>query len=115
MAPGTGLLGGGDDAEVLEAVFVEGFRAAGDRHAFLHLAGIPFTLNDGTGNGALKLVGVVIEDAFSVGAVGRGFASNELSHQPLPGPLIRKSTRLLFRYVSAEAVREVTLAEIRDG
>jgi hypothetical protein len=94
-----------------EAAFIEGFRAASDKQAFLMLARIPLELavRDGPG---LKLVQVLLEDTVEVGRASRGFASRELVYQPLPATLVTSATRLRFRYISAETVRELSLAEV---
>jgi hypothetical protein len=94
-----------------EAAFVEGFRAASDKQAFLALARIPLELAAPDGPG-LKLVQVLLEDTVEVGRASRGFASRELVYQPLPAKLVTSETRLRFRYISADAVRELSLAEV---
>jgi len=94
-----------------EAAFIEGFRAASDKQAFLTLARIPLELAVPGGPG-LKLVQVLLEDTVEVGRASRGFASKELVYQPLPAPLVTSVTRLRFRYISAESVRELSLAEV---
>jgi hypothetical protein len=94
-----------------EAAFIEGFRAASDKQAFLTLARIPLELAAPDGPG-LKLVQVLLEDTVEVGRASRGFASRELVYQPLPAGLVTSQTRLCFRYISAEAMRELTLAEV---
>jgi hypothetical protein len=94
-----------------EAAFVEGFRAASDKQAFLALARIPLELAAPDGPG-LKLVQVLLEDTVEVGRASRGFASRELVYQPLPAKLVTSETRLRFRYISADAVRELSLADV---
>jgi hypothetical protein len=93
-----------------ETAFVEGFRAASDKQAFLTLARIPLELATPEGPG-LKLVQVLLEDTVEVGRASRGFASRELVYQSLPAKLVTSETRLRFRYISADAVRELSLAE----
>ena len=94
-----------------ETAFIEGFRAASDKQAFLALVLIPLELAAADGPG-LKLVQVLLEDTVEVGRASRGFATRELVYQPLPARLVTSETRLRFRYISAEAVRELTLAEV---
>ena len=96
-----------------EAAFVEGFRAASDKQAFLTLARIPLELATPEGPG-LKLVQVVLEDTVEVGRASRGFASRELVYHPLPGKLVTSRTRLSFRYVSIARARELSLAEVLE-
>jgi len=94
-----------------EAAFIEGFRAASDKQAFLTLARIPLELTVPDGPG-LKLVQVLLEDTVEVGRASRGFASKELVYQALPAALVTSATRLRFRYISAETVRELSLVEV---
>ncbi len=57
---------------------------------------------------------IAIEAAFEVGRASPGFASRELVYHPLPGKLVTARARLLFRYVSADALCELGLAELLD-
>jgi hypothetical protein len=100
-----------EDLHAAEAAFVEGFRAASDKQAFLTLARVPLELAASDGPN-LKLVQVLLEDTIEVGRASRGFASRELVYQPLPAALVTSATRLRFRYISAETVRELSLAEL---
>jgi len=98
-----------DDAtEPFEGAFVDGFRAARDKRAFLTLTGVPLEFEPEDEPG-LKLLEVRIEDGFQVGSASPGFASRELVYQPLPGPLIRQNTRVVLVYVSAVERRELSL------
>jgi len=100
------------DAEAaLARAFVEGFRAALDKQAFLALAGIPERIErDGE---RLHLVEVRIEDRFTVGQVSRGFASAELVHQPLPAAMVEAAAVLEFAYVGPRRRLSLPLAAIR--
>ncbi len=100
-----------EDIRAAEAAFIEGFRAASDKQAFLMLVRVPVEVGVPDGPG-LKLVQVLLEDTVEVGRASRGFASKELVYQPLPAALVTSATRLRFRYISAEAVRELSLAEV---
>ena len=100
-----------EELKALEAAFIAGFRGAPDKQAFLRLSGIPLSL-DRPGSTALKLIEVKLEDKFQVGSASPGFATRELSYQPLPAALVVQSTKLAFVYVSADALVEKTLAEI---
>jgi hypothetical protein len=92
------------DAAIVRA-FVDGFRAASDKQAFLALAGIPPTLErDGE---RLHLVEVRIEDRFTVGQVSRGFASSDLVHQPLPAAMVEAVAAIDFTFVGPR--RRLTL------
>jgi hypothetical protein len=100
-----------EDVHAAEVAFIEGFRAASDKQALLSLAHIPLELAAADGPG-LKLVQVLLEETVEVGRASRGFASRELVYQPLPARLVTAQIRLRFRYISAEAVRELSFAEV---
>jgi hypothetical protein len=97
----------------LETAFIEGFRQAGDKQGFLRLARIPLEL-DRAGQPGLKLMQVVIEDVVDVGRASPGFASRELVYHPLPATLVTMRARLRFRYVSADHLSGLGLAELLD-
>jgi hypothetical protein len=102
-----------DHAEyhVVEDAFIAGLRNAPDKAGFLALARIPLELPDGQGPG-LKLLEIVLEDSFEVGRASPGFASRELVYHSLPGRLVTSRTRLAFRYVSSERIKDMSLAEV---
>lgn len=99
------------EREAVEQAFIAGFRSAPDKQAFLRLAGIPLSL-ERRGKTALKLIEVKLEDRFQVGSASPGFATRELSYQPLPAALVAQTTQLAFVYVSADTLVEKTLAEV---
>jgi hypothetical protein len=102
-----------EDAAVVEAAFVAGFRAAPDKRSFLTLAGIPLEI-ERSGQLGLKLIEVKFDERYRVGSAAPGFGTRELSYQPLPGTLVTQSTGLTFVYVSADGVVEKSFAELRD-
>lgn len=95
-----------DAARLLEAAFIDGFRAAADKASFLRLAGIPNEIR-GTHGQAWKLVEVQVADRFEVGGVSPGFASPELVHHPFPGAMVRSTTSLRFVYRTLTETREL--------
>ncbi|MGQ9368716.1 hypothetical protein [Azospirillum sp. ST 5-10] len=102
-----------EEEHLLEEAFADGFRRAADKLAFLRLARIPAELERPGGLG-LKLVEVRFEESHAVGTASPGFGSRELVYHPLPGRLITAGTRLLFRYVSADGVTDLSLAEVLE-
>jgi hypothetical protein len=100
-----------EEHAAVEDAFIAGFREARDKPSFLRLARIPLEL-DRAGKPGLKLMQVVIAERYDVGRASPAFASRELVYHPLPGRLVTAATRLFFRYVSAEDVRELDLAEL---
>lgn len=101
-----------EDVKAVEAAFIAGFRGAPDKQAFLRLSGIPLSLERSGGATALKLIEVKLEDTFRVGSASPGFATRELSYQPLPAALVEQAIKLSFVYVSADTLVEKSLAEI---
>ena len=100
-----------EEMKAVEAAFISGFREAPDKQAFLRLSGIPLSL-ERPGNTSLKLIEVKLEDKYLVGSASPGFATRELSYQPLPAALVGHSTNLMFVYVAVDSVVEKPLSEI---
>ena len=101
----------GDDAALLEAAFIEGFRAATDKSSFLRLAHVPFELPGPDGLG-LKLMEVRIADRFEVGAATPGFGTAELVYHPIPGPMVRGTTQITFVYCTLRETRELGWSDV---
>lgn len=100
-----------EEMKAVEAAFIAGFRDAPDKQAFLRLSGIPLSL-ERPGQTALKLIEVELTDKFQVGSASPGFATRELSYQPLPAALVSQTTALTFIYVSVDSMVEKTLSEV---
>ena len=109
--PDRGHDDGGENATLLEAVFIEGFRGASDKAGFLRLSGIPHEL-PGEDGVSLKLVEVRIADHFEVGAATPGFGTSELVYHPFPGSMVRGTTRLRFLYCSLRETRELAWSDV---
>ena len=103
-----------EDAHLLEAAFIEGFRAASDKASFLRLARIPHEWRGADGQG-WKLVEVRIADDFEVGAAAPGFGTTELVYHPFPGAMIRRTTSLRFVYRTLHEVRELSWPEVMSA
>lgn len=99
-----------EDYHAIEAAFIDGFRSAPDKRAFLQLAKIPLEIGEGTHG--LKLLEVRLNDQFAVGAASPGFGGAGLVYQPLPGAMVDRKTALSFVYVSIRETRELSLAEV---
>lgn len=105
---------GADEAEALRILatqFVEGFRTAADKAAYLRLAGVPLEIEAPGGGPTMKLVDVALTTEWQVGTASPSFGSRELSYLPYPGPMIRERTNMGFVYVSLEAKRVVDLRD----
>lgn len=105
--------GGGDaaDLQALSRQFIDGFRAAADKTAYLRLAGVPFAMSDGRRAGALKLVDVRLASEWQVGTASPAFGRRELAYLPFPGERVVERANMAFVYVSMDARKEVDLRE----
>jgi hypothetical protein len=107
------------DAERAEAIgkladtFVDSFRKASDKQAFLKLAGIPSN-RKGSDGLTMHLVDVAISTNWQVGTASPAFASKELTYLPYPGEMIRERETMTFTYVSMTAREDVDLIELMD-
>lgn len=102
-----------EDYHVIEDAFIEGFRTAPDKRAFLQLARVPFEIGDGAEG--LKLLTVQLDAAYGVGSASPGFGSSELVYHPLPGEMVSCRTALAFVYVSASETRSLSLADVLEA
>ena len=93
----------------LAAQFIDGFRAAADKIAFLRLAGVPLEIPDGRGGATLKLVDVSLTTEWQVGTASPSFGTRELSYLPFPGAMVTERTNMGFVYVSLDEKRVTDL------
>ena len=99
------------ELQVLATQFIEGFRQAADKTAYLRLAGVPLERPGKGGDTALKLVDVSLTTEWQVGTASPSFGSRELSYLPFPGQMVQERTNMALVYVSME---EKSLLDIRD-
>ena len=99
------------ELQVLATQFIEGFRQADDKTAYLRLAGVPLERPGKGGDTALKLVDVSLTTEWQVGTASPSFGSRELSYLPFPGQMVQERTNMALVYVSME---EKSLLDIRD-
>ncbi len=99
------------DVQVLATQFVDGFVQAGDKTAYLRLAGVPFERPGAEGPTALKLVDVELKTEWQVGTASPSFGSPELSYLPYPGQMVTERTNMALIYVSK---REKVSLDVRD-
>ncbi|MCI4666182.1 MAG: hypothetical protein MRY74_15830 [Neomegalonema sp.] len=97
------------EVQALSAQFIEGFKAASDKAAFLRLAGVPLEIESEEGGGALKLIDVSVRTEWAVGAASPAFGGGGLSYMPYPGDLIKERTNCALTYVSLTERRDVDL------
>ena len=107
-----------EEVRALSAQFIEGFRAATDKAAFLRLAGVPLEIESETGGETLKLVDVSVKTEWAVGAASPAFGGGGLSYLPYPGDMIKERTNCALTYVSLTERRDLDLREFvarKDG
>ncbi|MDJ0631429.1 MAG: hypothetical protein QNJ44_24465 [Rhodobacter sp.] len=90
------------DLQVLCQQFIDGFRTARDKAAYLRIAGVPLERADPDGGPSLKLVDVALRTDWQVGTASPSFGSRELSYLPFPGEMIAERTNMDFVYVSSD-------------
>ncbi|WP_413204112.1 hypothetical protein [Rhodospirillum sp. A1_3_36] len=94
-----------DEAEelrLLTSQFIDGFRSAKDKAAYLRLAGVPLEIADDAGGPPLKLVDLSLKTEWQVGTASPSFGSRELSYLPFPGAMIQERENFHFIYVSLD-------------
>ncbi|PIY75077.1 MAG: hypothetical protein COY86_00685 [Rhodobacterales bacterium CG_4_10_14_0_8_um_filter_70_9] len=107
-----------DRAEAVSALaaqFIDGFRAAADKIAFLRLAGVPLEIPDGRDGPPLKLVDVSLTTEWQVGTASPSFGTRELSYLPFPGAMVAERTNMGFVYVSLDEKRVTDLRAFLAG
>lgn len=97
------------DLQVLCTQFIEGFREAKDKAAYLNIAGVPLELDCAEGGPGLKLVDVTVKTDWQVGTASPSFGSRELSYLSFPGEMIIERTNMAFVYVSSVRRHQVDL------
>lgn len=93
------------ELQVLTAQFIDGFREARDKSAYLRIAGVPREVPDAGGGPSLKLVDVELRTEWQVGTASPSFGSRELSYLPYPGEMVTERTNMGFVYVSLSTRR----------
>ncbi len=99
------------ELQILATQFIDGFREAKDKAAYLRIAGVPLEIEDEAGGPPLKLVDVTLTTEWQVGTASPSFGTRELSYLPFPGEMIAERTNLGFVYVSMDAKR---VRDLRD-
>lgn len=99
------------DLQVLCEQFIDGFRTAKDKQAYLRLAGVPLEIEDSAGGPMLKLVDVQLTTEWQVGTASPSFGTQELSYLPFPGEMITERTNMGFVYVS---LKRKQVSDLRD-
>ncbi|MEO0679668.1 MAG: hypothetical protein AAF192_04545 [Pseudomonadota bacterium] len=99
------------ELQVLAAQFIDGFREAKDKAAYLKIAGVPLEIPGQGDAPPLKLVDVTLSTEWQVGTASPSFGSRELSYLPFPGDMVAERTNMGFVYVSLDEKRTTDLRD----
>lgn len=100
-----------DRLQALASAFIEGFRKADDKPAFLELASIPQKREGGDGL-TLHLVDAAIESKWQLGTASPAFGSRELMHLPYPAAMVEERETMTFTYVSLTERADIDLLQL---
>lgn len=99
-----------DRLSALAAAFMEGFRKAEDKPAFLELSGVPQS-RQGSDGFKMHLIDVAISSTWQMGTASPAFMSKDLAYLPYPSSMINERETLTFTYVSLTERYDLGLLE----
>ena len=97
-----------DRLTALAASFIEGFRKADDKPAFLELAGVARS-RIGTDGLKMHLVDASIQSKWQLGTASPAFGSRELVYLPYPSAMVQDRETLTLTYVSLTERADIDL------
>ncbi|MEM6712132.1 MAG: hypothetical protein AAF590_07600 [Pseudomonadota bacterium] len=102
-----------DRLQALAATFIESFRTADDKPAFLELAGIPFS-REGSDGLTMHLVDAAAERKWQLGTASPAFGSRDLAYLRYPASMVQDREMMTFTYVSLTERADVDLVDLLD-
>lgn len=99
--------------QALASAFIEGFRKAEDKPAFIELSQIA-ARRTGSDGLTMHLVDAKVETRWQLGTASPAFASRELVHLPYPAAMIRERETMTFTYVSLTEREDVDIITLLD-
>lgn len=99
--------------QALATSFIQGFRSAEDKPAFLELSSIP-KKRTGSDGLTMHLIDVSIASNWQMGTASPAFASRELVYLPYSDSMISERETMTFTYVSLTERDDVDLINILD-
>ena len=102
-----------DRLQALAGTFIEGFRKAEDKPAFLELAGVPLS-REGTDGLKMHLVDAIAENKWQLGTASPAFGTRDLAYLPYPASMVQARETMTFTYVSLTERADIDLIEILD-
>lgn len=103
-----------DRLQALATSFIDGFRKADDKPAFMELAGIP-TVRIGSDGLKMHLIDTVIESKWQLGTASPAFAQRDLVYLPYPASMVEERERMIFVYVSLSERADIDLVAALDA
>ncbi|MEN0000610.1 MAG: hypothetical protein AAF940_06975 [Pseudomonadota bacterium] len=100
-----------DRLQALAASFIEGFRNAEDKTAFLDLAGVPSNRKGADGL-KMHLIDTRIESNWQLGTASPAFGSRELVYLPYTGAMVDGRETMTFTYVSLTEREDLDLVDL---
>lgn len=100
-----------DRLQALASSFIDGYRKADDKPAFLELAGIPQS-REGSDGLKMHLVEAAIESKWQLGTASPAFATGDLVHLPYPAAMVQEWEIMTFIYVSMTERADVNLVDV---
>lgn len=102
-----------DRLQALATTFIDGFRKAEDKPAFLELAGVP-TSRPGADGLKMHLVDAKTETKWQLGTASPAFGSRDLAYLPYPAAMVQERETMTFTYVSLTERADIDLIDLLD-
>lgn len=99
--------------QALAAAFIEGFRKAEDKPAFIELSQVA-AKRTGSDGLTMHLVDAAVETKWQLGTASPAFGSRELVHLPYPAAMIQERETMTFTYVSLTEREDVDIITLLD-
>lgn len=102
-----------DRLKALASSFIEGFRKADDKPAFLELSHIP-SKRTGSDGLTMHLIETDISSKWQLGTASPAFGSRELVYLPYPAAMVQERETMIFTYVSLTERSDYELLDLLD-
>ncbi|EDQ32423.1 hypothetical protein HPDFL43_11506 [Hoeflea phototrophica DFL-43] len=99
--------------QALAAAFIDGFRKAEDKPAFIELSQVA-AKRTGSDGLTMHLVDAKVETKWQLGTASPAFASRELVHLPYPAAMVQERETMTFTYVSLTERVDVDIITLLD-
>ena len=100
-----------EELRALAGTFIDGFRRADDKQAFLKLAGVPDRI-EGEDGLTMHLIDAAITGQWQLGTASPAFGSRELSVLRYPGSMIAERETMTLTYVSMTGRKDIDIVDM---